>query len=342
MRQTGFTRASTLGPIAEVIAGAGGSVERVFQRVDLPSGLLAEPDSLVPLRDHFRLLKIAGREVHDELFSARLGQQVTIGHLGVYGKWIAQAPTLHEGLLRANTSLPYMMQSATSLVLRISGRHACWSYELADPATDGRQQNEVLALSFMVEVVRQFLGRRWVPDMVVVAGPAPHARGALEQVLATDVLFQDTATASAIVFDAPLLATLNPAGPTLPDGLGGEDLQRIFDIPRQDDVIGTVSALIELESLDRYPTLAWVARKMALSDRNLQRHLGSRQGSFAQLVRVVLQKRAFHLLARTDQSVTEIAVTLGYSDAAHFSRAFRRWAGMAPSQWRAAARAGRG
>ena len=48
MRQTGYTRASTLGPIAEVVTAAGGSIERVFRRADLPLALLEAPDTLVP------------------------------------------------------------------------------------------------------------------------------------------------------------------------------------------------------------------------------------------------------------------------------------------------------
>src|SRR5689334_12847569 len=105
MRQAGFTRASTLGPIAEVVVEAGRSIERVFQRADLPLGLLSEPDILVPLREHFSLLQITSREVGDELFSARLGQKVSIEGLGIYGKWIVKAPSLQQAILRANASM---------------------------------------------------------------------------------------------------------------------------------------------------------------------------------------------------------------------------------------------
>ena len=68
MRRTGYTRASTLGPIAGVVAANGGSIERVFRRAELPIRLLELPDTLLPLRDHFRLLAIASRELRDEAF----------------------------------------------------------------------------------------------------------------------------------------------------------------------------------------------------------------------------------------------------------------------------------
>ncbi len=43
---------------------------------------------------------------------------------------------------------------------------------------------------------------------------------------------------------------------------------------------------------------------------------------------------ATSLLSRTDYSLEQIADELGYSDVANFSRAFKRWSGRSPSNWR--------
>lgn len=332
MRQAGFTRASTLGPIAEVVTNAGGSTERVFQRADLPLGLLGEPDILVPLREHFSLLQIASREVGDELFAARLGQQISIEGLGGYGKWVTQAPSLHQAILRANASLAYMLQSATKLVLRVKGSRASWSYELADPSTYGRQQNELLALGYMIEVLRQFLGKCWVPNLIIINGAPMHAKGQLEWLLATDVLFSDAV--STIVFNSDLLATPNPAQKRLHAGLSLDELGRAFGVPNPGDLVETVSALITLELTERYPSLAWISRKTGMTVRTLQRQLQSEGVRFSELVQAALRRRAFALLGQTNRSITEIAGLLGYNDAAHFTRAFVRWTGISPKTWR--------
>jgi len=332
MRRTGFTRASTLGPIAEVVTVMGGSIDRVFRRADLPLGLLNSPDALVPLREHFRLLIIASRAIGDELFSARLGRQITIANLGVFGRWVTQAACLHEAILRANTSLPHMLQSATRLVLRAKGGRAYWSYELADPATEGRQQNELLALSYMIAVVRQYVGAQWAPDTVIVGGTPVQMIGTLEDVLNADVVFRDTP--SAIVFDRQLLATISPSMCLPRTGLSADDLDRAFDIPNPDDVVESLSALIGLELLDRYPTLTRVGKKAGMTTRTLQRQLQTRGVRFSDLVQNTVQRRALNLLRYTDQPITDIATLLGYSDGAHFTRAFERWTGMSPRAWR--------
>ena len=119
MGRKGFTRASTLGPIADVIRGAGGSPQHVFARADLPLSLIQTPEVFVPLKDHFNLLLQCAIELGDELFAARLGQLVSVNDLGTYGRWVVRAPTLLESLNRANRSLTHLLQSATVLSLHV-------------------------------------------------------------------------------------------------------------------------------------------------------------------------------------------------------------------------------
>jgi AraC-like DNA-binding protein len=336
MRRTGYTRASTLGPIADVVTANGGSIERVFRRAELPIRLLESPDTLLPLRDHFRLLSIASRELRDEAFAARLGRQTSIAGLGVYGKWVIQAPTLLEAIHRAGTSLPHMMQSATRLSVRRDGDEAHWSYELADPATDGRPQNEILALWYMIVMIRHFVGAGWLPNRIMVGGLPANARRRIDEQMGVDTVICNRP--GTIVFDQRLLMAVNPHL-NANRGLSADELDRIFDIPDPDDMPGNVGALIDLELLDGRPDLSRIVRRAGLSQRTLQRRLAESGLSFSDLLKNKLQRRAMSLLCQS-LSITEIALMLGYRDPAHFSRAFESWSGVAPSRWRDLAKAG--
>jgi AraC-like DNA-binding protein len=331
MRQTGYTRASTLGPIADVVTAAGGSIERVFRRAELPIGLLESPDTLVPLRDHFRLLAISSRELRDEVFGARLGRQISIAGLGIYGKWVTQAATLLEAIHRAGTSLPHMLQTATRLVVRRHGRDVHWSYELADPATEGRQQNEMLAIWYMIAIVRHFAGANWLPSQIMFGGLPTSAQRSIDEQMLTNTVICDAL--GTIVFDQQLFMAVNPHLGRK-DGLDADELARIFDIPAPDDLPGNVSVLIELELLDGRPTLSSVVRRAGLSKRTFQRQLGELGLSYSDLLRNTLQRRAIRLLCQSERSIGEIAWMLGYRDPAHFSRAFEKWSGVAPIRWR--------
>mgnify|MGYP001187713430 CR=1 FL=1 len=77
-----------------------------------------------------------------------------------------------------------------------------------------------------------------------------------------------------------------------------------------------------------------VAEQLCMSDRTLKRQLATEGTSFSTIVDEVRYRRAISLLSRTDYSLEQIADELGYSDVANFSRAFKRWSGRSPSNWR--------
>ena len=76
--------------------------------------------------------------------------------------------------------------------------------------------------------------------------------------------------------------------------------------------------------------------------RSLQRELAGEGTSFSRVVDELRLARARELLEDQRVKLIEVADELGYSDAAHLTRAFQRWTGMAPGAYRRrlAARAG--
>jgi len=82
-----------------------------------------------------------------------------------------------------------------------------------------------------------------------------------------------------------------------------------------------------------------VARSLSISVRTLQRRLASVRRTYRQMLDECRREQAELALQRGIPNVTEISQRLGYSDPAHFVRAFRRWTGQAPTHFRAAASA---
>jgi AraC-like DNA-binding protein len=68
--------------------------------------------------------------------------------------------------------------------------------------------------------------------------------------------------------------------------------------------------------------------------RTLQRRIALEQQTFSGLLEQTRAEMAGDLLERPDRSVSEIAHDLGFTQQANFTRAFRRWAGGSPSQFR--------
>lgn len=89
-----------------------------------------------------------------------------------------------------------------------------------------------------------------------------------------------------------------------------------------------------LESLPSgAPTKSAIARRLAMSPRSLQRLLADEGTSFKELLAEARLALAKSYLEEGRLPVTEIAFVLGFADTSAFSRAFRRWTGVAPSDW---------
>ena len=107
------------------------------------------------------------------------------------------------------------------------------------------------------------------------------------------------------------------------------------DVPPTVDFVGCVAELTRTSLLlDGRARIDWMARRLGMSRRSMQRRLGDCNTTFEVIRRSVLEKEAYRLLRIRGLSVTAVAFELGYSDLAHFTRAFTRWSGRTPTSWR--------
>ena len=82
------------------------------------------------------------------------------------------------------------------------------------------------------------------------------------------------------------------------------------------------------------PDIREVASMVSTSARTLQRRLRGAGLTYAGLVQQARCEAASRMLLESDQSVSDVARVLGYSDPAHFTRAFHRWTGLTPRGFR--------
>jgi AraC-like DNA-binding protein len=83
-----------------------------------------------------------------------------------------------------------------------------------------------------------------------------------------------------------------------------------------------------------FPSLTSVAKRLHLSPRTLHRRLRAEGSAYKVLLEERRHREAVEELSRSKVSIQEIAFALGYADMASFRRAFKRWEGVAPSQYR--------
>ena len=105
------------------------------------------------------------------------------------------------------------------------------------------------------------------------------------------------------------------------------ELYRPRSVPKQ-------AARLLLERLQDPPQLTEVARRLNLSPRSLSRQLHRDGLTFQTLLSQLRSRSAQLLLEESELSIEEIAYTIGFTDAANFRRAFKKWNRVTPNAYR--------
>ena len=109
--------------------------------------------------------------------------------------------------------------------------------------------------------------------------------------------------------------------------------QSQLKLRQSSDLIGNVRLQL-LGSLGLAASLEEVALQLAMSPRSLRRKLEREHTTFRGIVEDERKLLAERLLQSTTMKLDEMALQLGYADTASFTRAFRRWFGHSPGEYR--------
>lgn len=80
---------------------------------------------------------------------------------------------------------------------------------------------------------------------------------------------------------------------------------------------------------------AVIAAQLHMSRQTLYKRLKEENQTFAALLDHVRREQALVHLYNPDETLTEVAQRLGFSELSAFSRAFKRWMGQSPARFRA-------
>lgn len=113
---------------------------------------------------------------------------------------------------------------------------------------------------------------------------------------------------------------------------------RLKELENQSRTITPKNTILTLKALskdnDTVPTKSEVARMLNVSERTLTRKLSHYSTSFNDILTSYRKSRARSLLQDTDTTLADIAGLLGYNDTGNFSKAFKRWFGVSPREFR--------
>jgi AraC-like DNA-binding protein len=109
--------------------------------------------------------------------------------------------------------------------------------------------------------------------------------------------------------------------------------QMLPDRSSEEEVVRAVLTTISDHLAYGAPSFEMTASALGLHIRTLQRRLGRWGAPFEALLDEFRRSRSLQLIQQGTHTLTEIAFLVGYSDSAHFTRAFRRWTGSPPRDY---------
>ena len=101
-----------------------------------------------------------------------------------------------------------------------------------------------------------------------------------------------------------------------------------------DDFITALRAVIKQFRGGNWLSISQTATLAGMSARSLQRKLATEECTFSSVVEEVRAELAGEMLSDASVTLGEISTALGYSTASNFARAFERWTGQTPTEFR--------
>ncbi len=282
------------------------------------------------------------RCVADPAWTGRLGAQFNIAAHGALGFAALSAPTLGEALDVMGTLYPSRNTAMRAEMFSTDSVYGMRIYDVTGEEDFARWMFEVVLK--IVEVLLSTVLGHPVGDHVLIkfthAAPSDLQR------------FVDAFDAR-VVFDAQENSIAFPlAWRLLPSPLYDEPVYRSNVIKcreqieareQQSTVVSTVRNLLRnhfdaqmLPSAVRAapPSLEQIARHLHLTPRTFIRRLRVENTAYKEILEGLRREYAATLLRDARHDVADVGEVLGYSEAANFGRAFRRWYGVSPARWR--------
>ena len=309
------------------------AVANVLNGQDLPAAVLRHPSALVLLRDVAASYIAAARHLGIDDLGTQIAKHTPFEQYGLIGEYAIQGDTLGDGLRRLFELVPFEIQGLDVWQNEDESRAIVL---LSSRLRELTGWHHIINVSVcqIVNLCRHYAGNEWCPDWIDMDYPARFKSLQFEEFMSCPVRYG--ADASSIVFPSEDLALRSPQSLDSTGVLILSDVMRLNQPTIPSDFRGLVASQIVQRLLDGQTDRDGLAAKLGLGARTLQRRLERAGTSYSELLDEVRRNRAHALLSDTTLTVGQISQALGYTQSEHFTRAFRRWFGVAPTQYREA------
>ncbi|HEV2913416.1 MAG TPA: AraC family transcriptional regulator [Pyrinomonadaceae bacterium] len=323
-----------IGKIVDAAADAGVRPEELYSAVNLDPALLSDVENRIPYAQIVALYEAAARLTRDDAFGIHLSERTSAKVFDLLGYVLMNSATLGEALDRI-VRYHSIWTDGAAYSLKTAGDVARLSYSYVDLGAAACRQDCEMTLGITVRLARLATGVDWTPREITFQHARPADTSEHSRVFRSPVHF--SRPENEVVFDRSLMnLPMTEADPTLCAVLDRHAAELLTKLPRRGGLPDEVRALLFEAMQGGDASLETISQQLGTSPRTLQRKLREEGTSHQDLLDEIRRDLSKRYLCEPQMAICEVAYLLGFSEPSAFHRAFRRWTGITPKEYRRA------
>jgi AraC-like DNA-binding protein len=317
-------------PLYDFAAQSGVNAAAILSSFELAPADLHDPLRRLSPRLFARFAEQIGEQLGTTIFHLRVAELAMPGSFDLPEVVLRCAPTVRDQLQSTAALARLFFCSAMSFT--VDGEDAILSLSCPEPSPDGAMAAETF-ITRVLTILRQTTGLPVRPRELRLQTAAPAWHAELERIV--DAPVRHRHRSNELIFGAAWLDQPNRSGDarmyrTL-TRVAGELIERLPVVERFSQ---RVRATILQALPDHDPSVDQVAHSLCMSPRTLQRRLSQENTSYQRVLDRVRLELSIEYIAMSRMPLSEAALKLGFSDLTSFHRAFKRWTGTPPAEFR--------
>jgi AraC-like DNA-binding protein len=302
----------------------GVSSEHYFKKVNLPTQD-CDPESLLPVKPFFHLVNIVSVNENIPDFGSRIAQLTPWHKVSSLGHLIKNSDNL-KSLLEIFCEVSAGQSSAAIFEFKNQGSSAHFTYT-NNLNFMGDIQMELYRITCMIQLVQLAAGDKWRPKKINLVMPENNIVNLSPLLDNSKINFSQSS--SGFEIENNLLEL--PAHIDIPKNKNSTLLKQANSSTQFIDSIQQILYTYTQTNTIHIEEIANIAN---MSVRSFQRRLKENGVNFNDLLSQTKYIHAKEKLGNKTLNISEIATHLGYSEVSHFTRAFHKWSGVSPSEFR--------